>query len=284
MKILVTGAGGQLGYDVVKELERQGTACRGVSSKDFDLTSPEAIRVYVKDYAPDAVIHCAAYTAVDRAEEEPEKCWAVNAEGSRTLATVCREIGAKMLYISTDYVFSGAGERFYEPDDPAGPLNIYGKSKLAGERAVRERLARCFIVRTSWVFGLNGRNFVRTMLELGKKNNALRITGDQYGSPTYTADLAPLLCDMIVTEKYGVYHATNEGVCTWAEFAQEIFNQAGMAVMVTPRPAAERPSRAERPCNSRMNKDKLEQMGFSRLPTWQDALARYLKEIGVTKN
>ncbi len=201
MKILVTGASGQLGYDVVRELERRGMACRGVSSQDFDLTSPEAVRAYVKDYAPDAVVHCAAYTAVDQAEDERDLCWAVNAEGSRVLASVCQEIGAKMLYISTDYVFPGEGDRLYEPEDPVGPLNLYGKSKLAGEEAVREFLARYFIVRISWVFGLNGRNFVRTMLDLGKKNNALRITGDQYGSPTYTADLAPLLCDMVMTEK-----------------------------------------------------------------------------------
>ncbi len=279
MKILVTGASGQLGYDVVQELERWGTAYRGVSSRDFDLTFPEAIRAYVKDYAPDAVIHCAAYTAVDKAEDEPELCWAVNAEGSRALAAACREIGAKMLYISTDYVFPGAGERLYEPEDPVGPLNMYGKSKLAGEGAVRECLTRYFIVRISWVFGLHGRNFVRTMLDLGKKNNVLRITGDQYGSPTYTADLAPLLCDMIMTDKYGVYHATNEGVCSWAEFAREIFRLAGKNVHVNAVPTSEYPTRAVRPLNSRMSKDKLERAGFCRLPAWQDALARYLREL-----
>lgn len=284
MKILVTGASGQLGYDVARELERRGIACRGVSSKDFDLTSPAEVRACVKDYAPEAVIHCAAYTAVDQAEDEPELCWAVNAEGTRALASVCRELGAKMLYISTDYVFPGTGEQLYEPEDPVGPLNLYGKSKLAGEEAVKKYLERYFIVRISWVFGINGRNFVRTMLDLGEKNSALRITGDQYGSPTCTVDLAPLLCDMVMTEKYGVYHATNEGICTWAEFAQEIFDQAGMAVSVTPRPAAERPGRAQRPCNSRMSKDKLTRMGFDRLPPWQDALKRYLREIGAAKN
>lgn len=279
MKILVTGVSGQLGYDVCKVLAARGVEHKGVCTQDFDLTDTEAVREYVTGYRPDAVIHCAAYTAVDKAEDEPELCWAVNAGGSRALASACREIGAKMLYISTDYVFPGTGEQFYETDDPVGPLNAYGKSKLAGENAVRECLRDYFIVRISWVFGLNNRNFVKTMLELGEKNSALRITGDQYGSPTYTADLAPLLCDMVMTEKYGVYHVSNEGICTWAEFAQEIFRQAGMAVSVTPRPAAERPSRARRPCNSRMSKDKLEKMGFSRLPSWQDALRRYLKEL-----
>lgn len=279
MKILVTGASGQLGYDVCRELERRHMTFQGVSSRDFDLTSPEDIRSYMTAYAPDAVIHCAAYTAVDQAEEEPDRCWAINAEGTQAIAACCRGLGAKMLYISTDYVFPGDGDQLYEVDAKTGPLNTYGRSKLAGEEAVRTCLPRHFIVRISWVFGKNGMNFVRTMLGLGENNSALRITGDQFGSPTYTADLAPLLCDMVMTEKYGTYHATNEGICTWAEFAQEIFHQAGMNVTVTPRLAAERPSKAVRPCNSRMSKDKLEEMGFCRLPSWQDALARYLREL-----
>ncbi len=279
MKILVTGASGQLGYDVCRELERRHMTFQGVSSRDFDLTSPEDIRSYVTAYAPDAVIHCAAYTAVDQAEEAQERCWAINAEGTRAIAACCQELGAKMLYISTDYVFPGDGDQPYEADAKTGPLNIYGRSKLAGEKAVQACLPRHFIVRISWVFGKNGRNFVRTMLRLGENNSALHITGDQFGSPTYTADLAPLLCDMVMTKKYGTYHATNEGICTWAEFAQEIFHQAGMDVTVTPRPAEERPSKAVRPRNSRMSKDKLEQAGFCRLPPWQDALARYLQEL-----
>ena len=279
MKILVTGASGQLGWDVCRELEKRHMEYRGVSSKDFRLDCPEDTRAYVMGYVPDAVIHCAAYTAVDRAEDEPELCAAVNAEGTRVLAECCRELDAKLLYISTDYVFPGDGCQPYETDARTGPLNVYGQTKLAGELAVKECLNQFFIVRISWVFGLHGRNFVRTMLDLGAKEPALRITGDQFGSPTYTGDLAPLLCDMIQTDKYGVYHATNEGVCTWAEFAQEIFNQSGMTVSVTPRKAAERPSRAVRPQNSRMSKKSLVDAGFPLLPPWEDALSRYLKEL-----
>lgn len=279
MKVLVTGASGQLGWDVCRELERREIEYVGVSSRDFDLTDPEAVRGYVMDCTPDVVIHCAAYTAVDKAEDEPEKCRAVNAEGTRILAKCCLELEAKMLFISTDYVFPGNGEQMYETDDPTGALNVYGRSKVEGERAVRDTLERYFIVRISWVFGKNGNNFVKTMLRLGKKNPMMRITGDQFGSPTYTVDLAPLLCDMVATEKYGTYHATNEGICTWAEFAQEIFDQAGMAVSVTPRPTLEYPSKAVRPYNSRMSKKCLDKAGFSRLPHWKDALGRYLEEL-----
>ena len=279
MKILVTGASGQLGYDVCRELEMRGADYRGVCSKDFRLDAPDNIRAFLMQYMPDAVIHCAAYTAVDRAEDEPEICAAVNGMGTRVLAECCRELGAKLLYISTDYVFPGSGCEPYEVQDQTGPLNVYGRTKLEGEQAVRECLETYFIVRISWVFGLHGRNFVRTMLDLGAKDPAPRITGDQFGSPTYTRDLAPLLCDMVLTERYGVYHATNEGVCTWAEFAQEIFRQAGMAVSVTPRKAAERPSRAVRPGNSRMSKRSLTDAGFPLLPRWEDALSRYLEEL-----
>lgn len=275
----MTGASGQLGYDVVRELERRGTACRGVSSREFDLTSPEAVRAYIKDYAPDAVIHCAAWAAVDRAEDEIEEARAVNAGGSRNIAAVCREIGAKMLYISTDYVFPGTGEQFYEPGDSTGPLGAYGRTKLEGELAVRELLDRYFIVRISWAFGLNGNNFVKTMLRLAESREEVNVVCDQIGSPTYTADLAPLLCDMVMTDKYGVYHATNEGVCSWAEFAREIFRLAGKDVRVNAVPTSEYPTRAVRPLNSRMSKDKLEQAGFCRLPDWQNALGRYLKEL-----
>ena len=279
MKILVTGASGQLGYDVCRELEKRGADYRGVCSKDFRLDEADSVRAYLMQYAPDAVIHCAAYTAVDRAEDEPELCAAVNSMGTRVLAECCRELDAKLLYISTDYVFPGGGCEPYEVRDETGPLNVYGRTKLEGEQAVRECLEAYFIVRISWVFGLHGRNFVRTMLDLGAKDPAPRITGDQFGSPTYTRDLAPLLCDMVLTERYGVYHATNEGICTWAEFAQEIFRQAGMAVSVTPRKAAERPSRAVRPQNSRMSKKSLTDAGFPLLPRWEDALSRYLEEL-----
>lgn len=284
MKILVTGAGGQLGYDVCKVLAARGVEHKGVDVQDFDITDAAATRDSITAYRPDAVIHCSAWTAVDRAEDEPELARAVNAGGPRNIAAVCHEIGAKMLYISTDYVFPGTGERFYEPDDPTGPLGVYGRTKLEGEWAVRELLERYFIVRISWAFGRNGNNFVKTMLRLAEARTEVNVVCDQIGSPTYTADLAPLLCDMIATEKYGVYHATNEGVCSWAEFAREIFRLAGKGVRVNAVPSSEYPTKAARPLNSRMSKDKLEQAGFSRLPPWRDALARYLKEIGVTKN
>lgn len=279
MKFLITGGSGQLGYDVLQELKRRNMDCRGVSSGDFDLADPQAVTAFVKNDSPDAVIHCAAYTAVDRAEDEPERCWAVNAEGTRALALACRTVGAKMLYISTDYVFPGTGERSYRPEDRTGPVNLYGRSKLAGEKFVRTNLARSFIVRTSWVFGMHGENFVRKMLERGKENRVLRVVGDQYGSPTYSADLAALICDMVQTEQYGTYHATNAGVCSRAQFAQEIFRLSQYDVEVRPVSSEQYPTRASRPLNSRICSDRLEAEGFRRLPPWQDALARYLESV-----
>ena len=227
MKVLVTGVTGQLGHDCVNEFKSRGIEVRGVSSKDFSLTDSAAVEKYIKEYAPDVVMHGAAYTAVDKAEDEQEKCMAVNAEGTRYIAKACAEIGAKMIYISTDYVFPGDGEEPYEVNAPKGPRNAYGKSKLLGEQAVQELLEKYFIVRISWVFGINGKNFIRTMLNLAKTHKELTVVGDQIGSPTYTRDLAVLLADMAATEKYGVYHATNEGFCSWAEFAAEVFRQAG---------------------------------------------------------
>lgn len=279
MKLLVTGVKGQLGYDVCKVLSARGIEHRGVDIEDFDITNAQAAHDYIAAYRPDGVIHCSAWTAVDRAEDELEKVRAVNAEGSRNIASVCKEIDAKLVYISTDYVFPGTGERFYEPDDPTGPLGAYGVTKLEGEQAVQALLERYFIVRVSWVFGKNGNNFVRTMLRLAETKSELNVVCDQIGSPTYTADLAPLLCDMVVSEKYGVYHATNEGICSWAEFAEEIFRLAGKDVKVNPVPTSEYPTRAARPLNSRMSKAKLEEMGFSRLPDWHNALVRYLREL-----
>ena len=279
MKLLVTGVKGQLGYDVCKVLSARGIEHRGVDIEDFDITNAQATHDYIAAYRPDGVIHCSAWTAVDRAEDELEKVRAVNAEGSRNIASVCKEIGAKLVYISTDYVFPGTGERFYEPDDPTGPLGAYGVTKLEGEQAVQALLERYFIVRVSWVFGKNGSNFIKTMLRLAETKSELNVVCDQIGSPTYTADLAPLLCDMVVSEKYGVYHATNEGICSWAEFAEEIFRLAGKDVKVNPVPTSEYPTRAARPLNSRMSKAKLEAMGFSRLPDWHDALVRYLREL-----
>lgn len=279
MKLLVTGVKGQLGYDVCKVLSARGIEHRGVDIEDFDITNAQATHDYIAAYRPDGVIHCSAWTAVDRAEDELEKVRAVNAEGPRNIASVCKEIGAKLVYISTDYVFPGTGDRFYEPDDPTGPLGAYGVTKLEGEQAVQALLERYFIVRVSWVFGKNGSNFIKTMLRLAETKSELNVVCDQIGSPTYTADLAPLLCDMVVSEKYGVYHATNEGICSWAEFAEEIFRLAGKDVKVNPVPTSEYPTRAARPLNSRMSKAKLEEMGFSRLPDWHDALARYLREL-----
>ena len=279
MKILVTGVGGQLGYDVCKVLDARKIENKGVDLADFDITDAQATRDYIVAYHPDTVIHCSAWTAVDKAEDALETVRAVNTEGPRNIAAACKEIDAKMLYISTDYVFPGTGDRFYEPDDPTSPLGAYGATKLGGELAVKELLDRYFIVRISWVFGKNGNNFVKTMLRLAETKSELNVVCDQIGSPTYTADLAPLLCDMILTEKYGTYHATNEGICSWADFAEEIFRLAGKNVTVHHIPTSAYPTRAVRPLNSRMSKDKLEQAGFARLPQWKDALRRYLTEI-----
>lgn len=279
MKILVTGVSGQLGYDVERGLDQRGIEHLGTSSRELDITDREAVERLMESYRPDAVIHCAAYTKVDLAEDEPERCWAVNADGTRNVAAACRRTGAKLLYISTDYVFPGTGERSYETGDPTGPVNTYGRSKLAGELAVQSLLEKYFIVRISWVFGKNGNNFVKTMLRLAETRAELSVVCDQIGSPTYTADLAPLLCDMVQTERYGVYHATNEGTCAWSEFAEAIFELAGRQVAVHPIPTSAYPTKAARPLNSRMSKESLRDNGFQALPEWKDALARYLKEI-----
>lgn len=279
MRVLVTGVSGQLGYDVARVLAQRGIEYRGTSSKDLDITDRAAVEHLMQSYRPDAVIHCAAYTKVDLAEDEPERCWAVNADGTRNLAAACREIGAKMLYISTDYVFPGTGEQFRRTDDPVSPVNTYGRSKLAGELAVQSLLETYFIVRISWVFGKNGNNFVKTMLRLAETRTELTVVCDQIGSPTYTADLAPLLCDMVQTERYGIYHATNGGTCAWSEFAETIFELADKQVTVYPIPTSAYPTRAVRPLNSRMSKECLHSNGFQELPEWKNALARYLKEI-----
>lgn len=280
MKVLVTGVKGQLGYDVCKELSRRGIEHLGADLEEFDITNKDATHRFIAEYHPDAVVHCSAWTAVDAAEDVPEKVAAVNVDGPRNIASVCKEIGAKMVYISTDYVFPGDGENFYQVDDPTGPSSVYGKTKLGGELAVKELLEQHFIVRISWVFGKNGNNFVRTMLRLAETRDELGVVCDQIGSPTYTADLAPLLCDMIESEKYGTYHATNEGLCSWAEFAEEIFRLAGKQMKVNHILTKDYPVKAKRPLNSRLSKQCLEDAGFHRLPTWQDALARYFTELG----
>jgi len=280
MNILVTGAKGQLGADVVKELSLRGIMCKGVDKDDFDITDKVAVVDAFQSYCPNAVIHCAAYTAVDKAEDEAELCRLINEEGTRNIALACREINAKLIYISTDYVFAGEGKQFYAPYDATAPLSVYGETKLAGEKAILDALEKVFIIRISWVFGINGNNFVKTMLKLGSERQpgTLNVVCDQIGSPTYTADLASLLCDMVVTEKYGMYHATNEGICSWAEFAEEVFRQAGFDMNVNHIPTKEYPTKAIRPCNSRLDKECLDIAGFSRMPDWKDALGRYMKE------
>ena len=280
MRILVTGVKGQLGHDVVNELAKRGHTPIGVDVEEMDITDASAVEKEMKKEPLDAVIHCAAYTAVDAAEDNREICMRVNAEGTRNIARVCRELDLKMVYISTDYVFDGEGERPWEPDDPRDPLNVYGESKYQGELAVEEYLEKYFTVRIAWVFGVNGKNFIKTMLRLAESQKEINVVNDQIGSPTYTYDLAVLLADMVETEKYGRYHATNEGLCTWYEFANEIFRQAGADVKVNPVSSDEFPAKAKRPHNSRMDKRKLVRNGFRPLPPWQDALARYLKELG----
>ncbi|MBO5891703.1 MAG: dTDP-4-dehydrorhamnose reductase [Oscillospiraceae bacterium] len=287
MKVFVTGVCGQLGHDVMKELKKRGHTAIGsdlapTAEIPLDITDAEAVNRVLQEQKPDAVIHCAAWTAVDAAEEEEEKVRAINAGGTRNIAKACRELGCKMLYISTDYVFDGQGETPWEPDCKAyAPLNVYGQTKLEGEQAVAELVEKFFVVRIAWVFGKNGNNFIKTMLNVGKKYDTLRVVKDQVGTPTYTLDLSRLLVDMVETEKYGYYHATNEGgYISWYEFACEIFRQAGYTTQVTPVTTAEYGlSKAARPFNSRLDKSKLVAAGFAPLPTWQDALGRYLKEI-----
>lgn len=275
--ILVTGANGQLGYDVIKELDKLGIPCKGVGSQDFDITDEVATVAYITQLAPKAVIHCAAYTAVDRAEEESELCTAVNVAGTAHIARACLAVGAKMMYISTDYVFPGVGERPYDVTDEPAPKNVYGLTKWQGEQVVQSLLEQYFIVRISWVFGHNGNNFVKTMLRLGVEKNELNVVADQIGSPTYTVDLASLLCRMIHTEKYGIYHATNEGFCSWADFATAIMQYAQLPCHINAIATSEYPSKAIRPLNSRLSKDSLIENGFRKLSRWEDALLRYLK-------
>ena len=279
MKVLVTGAKGQLGTDLMNELEKRGIEGIGVDVQEMDITDAEACRRVIKNSGADAVIHCAAYTAVDAAEDNVDLCRRINGEGTRNVAQACKEADVKLMYISTDYVFDGQGTRPWEPDDERHPLNVYGQTKYEGELAVEELSDKYFIVRIAWVFGVAGKNFIKTMLRLGKERGAVSVVDDQIGSPTYTYDLARLLVDMIQTDKYGRYHATNEGLCSWYEFAKEIFRQAGMDVPVTPVSSDAFPAKATRPSNSRLNKDKLSENGFERLPAWQDALGRFLKEI-----
>ena len=276
MRILVTGVKGQLGYDVVNELKKRGHEAIGVDIEEMDITDAVAVKADITAAGVDAVIHCAAYTAVDAAEDNEDICRKVNAAGTENIAKVCKALDIKMIYISTDYVFDGKGERPWEPDDQQNPQGVYGQTKYEGELAVMDNLDKYFIVRIAWVFGINGKNFIKTMLSLAETRDSLTVVNDQIGSPTYTFDLARLLVDMAETDKYGIYHATNEGLCSWYDFAVEIFKQAGVAIDVAPVSSEAFNAKAKRPSNSRMSKDKLEANGFKRLPSWQDALARYL--------
>ena len=302
MKVFVTGVAGQLGHDVMNELSKRGyegvgtdlaPEYSGVQDNSpvtkmpyvsLDITDASAVQATIKEVKPDVIIHCAAWTAVDMAEDDDklEKVRAINAGGTQNIANVAKELDAKMVYISTDYVFDGQGEQPWEPDcKDYKPLNVYGQTKLEGELAVANKLDKYFIVRIAWVFGLNGKNFIKTMLNVGKTHDTVKVVNDQIGTPTYTYDLARLLVDMVETDKYGYYHATNEGgYISWYDFTKEIYRQAGLDTKVLPVTTAEYGlSKAARPFNSRLDKSKLVENGFTPLPTWQDALSRYLKEI-----
>ena len=277
--VLITGILGQLGYDVAKELTKRGVEFIAPSLEELELTTEAGAKNFILEKKPETVIHCAAYTAVDKAESESELAIKINGFGTRWVAEACREVGAKMIYISTDYVFGGDGKIPYEVNDEKNPVNMYGRTKLLGEDAVNAVVDNHFIVRTSWVFGINGHNFIKTMLRLAETHKKVRVVNDQIGSPTYTVDLARLLADMAASEKFGTYHATNEGFCSWAEFTREIFDQAGLDVEVEGIPTSEYPTPARRPFNSRLSKKSLDEAGFDRLPTWQDAVKRYLAEL-----
>jgi len=281
-KILVTGAAGQLGTDVIKELTKRNVEYTGIDVTEgagieyLDITDSAAVQAYMISNKPQSVIHCAAYTAVDKAEDEQDLCFRINAEGTENLAKACRETDAEMIYISTDYVFGGEGDEPYETDAVKAPVSIYGKSKLAGEEAVIKNLEKYYIVRISWFFGHEGSNFVKTMLKLSETRTELSVVDDQVGSPTYSPDVSALLCEMALSGKYGIYHVTNEGFCSWAQFANEIMRQSGSSCEINPIPSELYPTKAVRPKNSRLSKSSLDTAGFSRLPKWQDALIRYI--------
>ena len=281
MRILVTGVNGQLGYDVVAEGKKRGFDMYGTDIGKMDVTKEMQVKEVIEEVMPDAVIHCAAYTAVDNAEDHVDLCRNVNVEGTKNIARECARKDIPMMYFSTDYIFDGQGESFHKEDEKPAPLNVYGQTKYEGELSVYKYLKKYFVLRISWVFGINGKNFVKTMLKIGAERGEVTVVADQIGSPTYTYDLAQLILDMIQTDKYGTYHVTNEGICSWYEFACEIFKQANLNVKVKPLTTEEYPAKAKRPMNSRMSKEKLIQEGFKSLPTWQDALERYIKILNI---
>ena len=280
MKILVTGIRGQLGFDVMKVLKKRGIEGVGVNSSDMDITSAEAVNLVFDRERPDAVIHCAAWTAVDAAEDQTEEARAVNVSGTENIAKACACIGAKLMYFSTDYVFDGEGTEPWKPEDKTDPVSVYGQSKLDGEQAVRRYVPdRHFIIRLQWVYGINGKNFVKTMLKLAETHDRLTVVNDQIGGPSYTPDIAELAVDMIVTEEYGTYHAANTGYCSWYDFARAIFAEAGVCIHVDPVCSDAYPAKAKRPHNSRLDTSKLTAHGFKQLPPWQDALHRFIAEL-----
>lgn len=279
MKIIVTGSKGQLGSDVVAQLDKIGAEAVEADLPEFDITNPEAVESFIAQSNADGVIHCAAFTNVDVAETERELCRKINVDGTANIAKSCRKHGIKLLYISTDYVFSGEGADPFEVGTPPSPCNYYGVTKHQGEIAAMNECQQCFVVRISWVFGENGKNFVKTMLRLAKERDEISVVCDQTGSPTYTKDLAKLLCEMIKTENYGIYHATNEGFCSWAEFAKTIMEYSGADTKIIPIGSTEYKSVAVRPANSRLSKKSLDENGFERLPRWQDALKRFLDNV-----
>ena len=281
MKIVVTGVNGQLGYDVVKELvNRKYADVIGIDIKDLDITNENAVKVFMNQNKPDVIIHCAAYTAVDKAEDNKETCYDVNVNGTKHLVEAAKKLGSKFVYISTDYVFSGDKDGEYLVEDKPNPKSVYGETKYLGEVETLKH-NKHFILRISWVFGKNGNNFIKTMLRLGKEKEKLNIVSDQIGSPTYTHDLSKLIVDMIATDKFGIYQATNEGDCSWFEFAQKIFEFSNIDISLSPILTEQYPTKAKRPKNSVMSKKNLVDNGFELLPSWQDALKRYLKEIEV---
>jgi dTDP-4-dehydrorhamnose reductase len=278
MKVVVTGAAGQLGQDVLLELARKNHQAFGADRQQFDITNEAAVYAYINEVKPEVILHCAAYTNVDAAEDNEEVAYQINGMGTENLAKAAKQIGAKMLYISTDYVFDGTATEPYEVDEPTKPLGAYGRTKLAGEQLLQKHLDEFFIVRTAWVFGVYGNNFVKTMIRLGKERGEVGVVHDQVGSPTYTADLARFMVELMETEKYGIYHATNSGICSWYEFAVEIFKQAEIDALVKPLTSDQFPRPAARPKYSVLSKKMIEQQGLSPLRDWKEALAAYLAE------
>jgi dTDP-4-dehydrorhamnose reductase len=281
MKVVVTGAAGQLGQDVMQELERKNHQAFGADRQQLDITKEKEVLAFISEVKPDVILHCAAYTNVDAAEENEDAAYQVNAAGTEYLAKAAKLNGTKMMYISTDYVFDGTAIEPYEVDEPTKPLGAYGRTKLAGEQLLQKHLEEFFIVRTAWVFGIYGNNFVKTMIRLGKERGEVGVVHDQVGSPTYTVDLAQFMVELMETDKYGIYHATNSGICSWYEFAVEIFKQAGMNVTVNPLTSDQFPRPAARPKYSVLSKKRIEQQGLKPLRDWKEALAAYLAETKV---